>query len=159
MKVLGCCTSAGYLADVLLWRKQVALGIVLFGDPGTRPPYLRLPPRGSRSDRHRSLRLTIEPSHDQCRGQVLFGFGKRTSSRDSVPFGKAASATRRGRMLGDEHRVSTHWRLLAIITGPRWRQPLGDETMRMLGDQSQARGVKVGAVASVEVEPAAKCRR
>ena len=43
-------------------------------------------------------------------------------------------------MLGNKHRMPTHWCLLAIIWDDRWRKPRSDEVGRMMLNGSHTLG-------------------
>jgi hypothetical protein len=75
----------------------------------------------------------------------------------AVPLGQATPAARRRGVLGDEHRVPAEGRLLAVVGGPRRREPLGDEGAGVHQDGFPAPGPQVVPLARRQPEAAPEC--
>ena len=73
-----------------------------------------------------------------------------------MPFLQTTTAAASRGMLGHKHRVTTKWRLLAIIGQAGWGQALGDKVTRMIQHQRQALGLQIRLILEVELEAAAK---
>ena len=64
---------------------------------------------------------------------LLLG-SERPPCGHAVPLGQAVPAACRCGVLGHEHRVPAEGRLLAVVGGPRRREPLGDEINKLAQD-------------------------
>ena len=64
--------------------------------------------------------------------------GQRTSGGDAVPFGEAAAAAGRGRVLRDEDGVAAHGRLVSVIARRRGREPFADNLAGVPGNRLPA---------------------
>ena len=64
-----------------------------------------------------SFNLAVDPPHNQRHNIINLRLTQRPALLDSMPFLNTLPATGGGGMLGDEHRMSAHWGLFAVILG------------------------------------------
>ena len=63
------------------------------------------------------IKLHLNPSHDKCHDEINLFAVQRPALCKTMPLLNASTATGRGGMLGNEHRMSAHRGLLAVIVG------------------------------------------
>jgi hypothetical protein len=97
-----------------------------------------------------------EPSFDDFDNVPLFGFVEFLSFRDVVPFGETAATAGGGGVLGDENRMIAPGRLLAVIGGFGWREPLFDKICGVLEDGFQTFLIEIIRFLFAQIDSAPK---
>jgi hypothetical protein len=96
--------------------------------------------------------LPLQPPVDDINYVQLFGRRQWPAARDAVPFLQTSAAAGRGCMLGDEHRMAAHRRLLSVADGVRGREPARDEIGGMRQHRLAALQVQKRALVRAEIE-------
>lgn len=96
--------------------------------------------------------MTTKPPLDHGQGVGLLLGGHWPATLDTVPFRQASPATRGRRVLGDEHRMPAHRRLLAVVRWRGRREALGNERPRVLEHRGQPLLLDVSSFSRPEVE-------
>jgi len=99
-----------------------------------------------------------EPAIDHGDDVLLLFQGERAPARNAVPLGKALAAAGGGGVLGDEDRVATHRRLLAVIGGLSGREALSDEVAGMIEYDRETVGFEMAKLGRPKPEAAPEGR-
>jgi hypothetical protein len=103
-------------------------------------------------------KLAANPPRDHRDDMRLFFVRECATRFDVVPLRQASAAAGGGRVLGDEHRMSTERRLPAVVARLGGREPLRDQLGRVVENRRQSLLVDVRTLASAEPEALAEGR-
>lgn len=99
-----------------------------------------------------------QPAADQGQQIGLLPSIQRAARLEPMPLGDtAATAAGRG-MLGDKHRMTTPWGLLAVTQGLRRRQTAGDEIGGVLQHPIQALVLQIGLILGIKTKAGPEAR-
>lgn len=104
------------------------------------------------------VELAADPCHEHLYGIALFVGRKFPACGNAMPFGETSPATASRGMLGNEHRVSPHGRLLAVVGDDGRGQPLAYKVGGVAADGVRSFLVYVGDVGRFQAEPASERR-
>ena len=87
--------------------------------------------RGFPFSLHITVKLSLDPCHQQFYDAFLFILRQLPSHRDVIPLMQASAAAAGAGVLGDKHRMPAHRRLLAVIGDACRCKPRSDEVGSM----------------------------
>ncbi len=85
-----------------------------------------------------SVHLLLDPCHEHGYGIALLCLGELPACRYAVPFFEATAAAACRGVLGEEHGMTAHGGLPAVVGDVGGRQPFGHEVLCMLADCGKA---------------------